>query len=147
MIPKSKIVHGSHIIVKLISKLKNMWVKDFINEINFKKCLISNTVYGRRHSKLFTNSQVSWDTLYRRTNPWFLISELVSEQSPNTGLFLKDKTSATTLRDFFQFSPPSLVVCNAIKVRIMWLKQNYREYNLAILSFSQSRVIIISRLC
>ena len=26
--------------------------------------LISNTACGRRHSKLFTNCHVSWDTLY-----------------------------------------------------------------------------------
>ena len=25
---------------------------------------MSNTVYGGRHSKLFTNCHVSWDTLY-----------------------------------------------------------------------------------
>ena len=34
------------------------------NYINGKTILISNTAYGRRHSKLFTNCHVSWDTLY-----------------------------------------------------------------------------------
>ena len=42
---------------------KNMSLT-FFKEINCKKSLISNTVYGRRHSKLFTNCHVSWDTLY-----------------------------------------------------------------------------------
>ena len=41
--------------------------KRFYNEINCKKCLISNTVYGRRHSKLFTNCYVSWK------HPYFLL--------------------------------------------------------------------------
>ena len=35
-----------------------------LNEINCKQPLISNAVYGRWHSKLFTNCHVSWDTLY-----------------------------------------------------------------------------------
>jgi len=30
----------------------------FFNEIKCKKSLISNTIYGRRHLKLFTNCQV-----------------------------------------------------------------------------------------
>ena len=38
---------------KLIIKIKNILVKDEINELNCKKCLISNTVYGRRHLKQF----------------------------------------------------------------------------------------------
>ena len=32
--------------------------------MNCKKSIVSNTVYGRRHSKLFTNCHVSCDTLY-----------------------------------------------------------------------------------
>ena len=44
---------------------KCIYVKDFLNKINNKKSSISNTVYGGRHSKLFTNFHVSWDTLYK----------------------------------------------------------------------------------
>ena len=44
-------------------KVKYTIAKDFLNEINCKQPLISNTVYGRRHSKLFINCHVSWDTL------------------------------------------------------------------------------------
>ena len=45
-------------------KVKFIRVKDFFNEINCKKSLISNTVDEKRLSKLFTNFHVSWDTLY-----------------------------------------------------------------------------------
>ena len=37
--------------------------KKFLIQNKQKKFSISNTVYGRRHSKLFTNFHVSWDTL------------------------------------------------------------------------------------
>ena len=51
-------------ITKINCKEKNIWAKDLLSEINCKQPLISNTVYGRWHSKLFTNCHVSWDTLY-----------------------------------------------------------------------------------
>ena len=38
----------SHIIVKLISKVKYILAKDLFNKMNYKKPFISNTVYGRR---------------------------------------------------------------------------------------------------
>ena len=49
---------------KIDFKVKYIWVKDLFNEINCIHYLISNTVFGRRHSKPFINSHVSWDTLY-----------------------------------------------------------------------------------
>ena len=49
---------------KINFKVKYILAKYFLNEINCKQPLISNTVYGRRHSRLFTNCHVSWDTLY-----------------------------------------------------------------------------------
>ncbi len=60
LIPKTiiKILYRSHIIVKYTG------AKDFLNEMNCKHLLISNTLYERWHSKLFTNCHVSWDTLY-----------------------------------------------------------------------------------
>ena len=45
-------------------KVKCIYTKVFLNEINCKHHLISITVHGRRHSKLFTNFHVLWDTLY-----------------------------------------------------------------------------------
>ena len=51
---------------KIYFKVKCIQVKDFFNEINCKKPLTSNTVYERRHSKLFINCHVSWDTMYMR---------------------------------------------------------------------------------
>ena len=39
--------------------VKYIWAKYFLNEINCIKPLLSNTVYGRRHYKLFTNCHVS----------------------------------------------------------------------------------------
>ena len=59
-----EISHGRHIVVKLTNKIKYIWVKVLFNKINCKKSLISYTIYGRRHLKLFTNFHVSWDTLY-----------------------------------------------------------------------------------
>ena len=56
-----EISHGRHIVVKLTNKIKYIWVKVLFNKINCKKSLISYTVYGRRHSKLFTNCHVSWE--------------------------------------------------------------------------------------
>ena len=49
---------------KIDFTVKYIRVKYFRKEIDCKKSLISNTVCGRRHSKLFTNCHVSWDTLY-----------------------------------------------------------------------------------
>ena len=49
-----KIIYRSHIIVKLTSKSNILEQQIFLNEINCKQPLISNTLYGRRHSKLFT---------------------------------------------------------------------------------------------
>ena len=46
---------------KMDLKIKIYLSKSFFNFIN---CKTSNTVYRRRHSKLFTNCHVSWDTLY-----------------------------------------------------------------------------------
>ena len=45
-------------------KVNHIWVKEFFNEINSVNSSIYNIIYGRRHSKLFTNCHVSWDTLY-----------------------------------------------------------------------------------
>ena len=53
-------------IEKIYFKVKYIWVKDFFNELNCEKSLISKTVYERRHSKLFTNCHVSWNTLYHK---------------------------------------------------------------------------------
>ena len=36
-------------------KVKYIWVKEFVNKINWKKSIISNIIYGKRHSKPFTN--------------------------------------------------------------------------------------------
>ena len=49
---------------KIDNKVKYIWEKDVFNEMTCKKSLISNMIYGRRHSKLFKNCHVSWDTLY-----------------------------------------------------------------------------------
>ena len=49
---------------KINFKVKYILAKYFLNEINCKQPLISNTVYGRRHSRLLINCHVSWDTLY-----------------------------------------------------------------------------------
>ena len=46
------------------SKVKCIWVKDFLTKKSCKRSLIYNTVYERRHSKLFRSCHVSWDTLY-----------------------------------------------------------------------------------
>ena len=46
------------------SKVKCIWVKDFLTKKSCKKSIIYNTVYERRHSKLFRSCHVSWDTLY-----------------------------------------------------------------------------------
>ena len=48
--------------------------------------LISNTVYGRRHSLLFINCHVSWDTLYEEfrsdlDNLGFYLTNCKSEQN------------------------------------------------------------------
>ena len=48
---------------KIDFKVKYIRLKDFFDEIKCKKFLIL-IVYGRRHSKLFTNCHVSWDTLW-----------------------------------------------------------------------------------
>ena len=67
LIPKRiiKISHGSHIIEKILFQSKIYLSKHFFNELNCKISLIfDNRVYGRRHSKLFINCHVSWDTLY-----------------------------------------------------------------------------------
>ena len=42
--------------------------KRIFNEINCEKSLIYITVYGRRHSKLFTNCHISCDTMYLNYN-------------------------------------------------------------------------------
>ena len=47
---------------KIDFKVKDFQGKDFFNWINCKKPLTFHTVYGIRHSSLFTN--YSWDTLY-----------------------------------------------------------------------------------
>ena len=39
--------------------------------MNWKKSIISNIIYGRRHSKPFTNCHVSWDTLYKNNGRYF----------------------------------------------------------------------------
>ena len=49
---------------KIDFTVKYIRVKYFRKEIDCKKSLISNTVCGRKHSKLFTNCHVSWDTQY-----------------------------------------------------------------------------------
>ena len=43
--------------------VKPVWEKDVFNKMTGKKSLISNMIYGRRHSKQFNNCHVSWDTL------------------------------------------------------------------------------------
>ena len=47
---------------KIDFKVKYIQAKDLFNKMYCEKPLISNTVYGRRHLKLFTH--VPWDTLY-----------------------------------------------------------------------------------
>ena len=63
-----RIFNASNIIVKLIL------VKNFIEGKKCKKSLMSITVYGRRHSKLFTYRHVPWDILYAKFklsfHPW-----------------------------------------------------------------------------
>ena len=49
-------------------KEKYIWAKDFSNEINCIKPVLSNTVYERRHSKLFTNCH----KIFERTKYFFL---------------------------------------------------------------------------
>jgi len=56
-------LHSSHIIVNIDFKVKYIWVKDVLKELTCKKSLNHNTVFGRRHSELFTNCPVSRDTL------------------------------------------------------------------------------------
>ena len=56
-------LHSSHIIVNIDFKVKYIWVKDVLKELTCKKSLNHNTVFGRRHSELFTNCHVSRDTL------------------------------------------------------------------------------------
>ena len=56
-----------------------MRVKDFFNEMNCKKSLLFNTVYGRRHSKLFTNCHVLWDTLYHKKMSWNIKIKMVAD--------------------------------------------------------------------
>ena len=46
---------------KIDFKLKYIWEKDVFNEMPCKKSLISNIIYGRRHSKRINNSHISWD--------------------------------------------------------------------------------------
>ena len=48
---------------KFISKY-NKFEKKILKRIKLRKVFNINTVYGRRHLKLFTNCHVSWDTLY-----------------------------------------------------------------------------------
>ena len=57
-------------------KVNHIWVKEFFNEINCVNSSIYTIIYGRRHSKLFTNCHVSWDTLYYLSNTtvWSRIS-------------------------------------------------------------------------
>ena len=43
---------------KIDFKVKYFWVTDFVNEINCKKSLIFDIIYGRRHSKPFANCPV-----------------------------------------------------------------------------------------
>ena len=45
---------------KINFKVKCIRAKDFFNKIN---CILSNTVYGRRHTELFTNYHVSWENV------------------------------------------------------------------------------------
>ena len=51
------------ILKKNLFRSKIYLSKTFFNEFNSEKSLKFNTVYGRRHSKLFTNCHVSRDTL------------------------------------------------------------------------------------
>jgi len=66
LIPKTitKYYNGNHIIVNF-----------YFSKNICKKPLIFNSVCGRRHSKLFTNCHVSWDTLYIKS----------TTQSPSEG--------------------------------------------------------------
>ena len=41
---------------KMDFKVKYIWEKDVFNEMTCKKSLISNIIYGRRHSKVFNNT-------------------------------------------------------------------------------------------
>ena len=54
-----RILYESHVIVKLIFKVKYIESKELVNEINCKKHLTPNTVYGRRHSYKIINGHVS----------------------------------------------------------------------------------------
>ena len=61
LIPKRKI---ENIVWESSYSKIDFKVKDFLNKINYKKSLISHTVYVRRHLTLFTNCHFLWDTLY-----------------------------------------------------------------------------------
>jgi len=41
---------------KIDFKVRYIWEKDVCNEMTCKKSLISNIIYGRRHSKVFNNT-------------------------------------------------------------------------------------------
>ena len=62
-----KIFNGSHFIAYLDFKVKYIFVKSVLTLNKLQTSLTSNTVYGRRHSKLFTNCHVSWDSKYLAT--------------------------------------------------------------------------------
>ena len=65
---------------KINLKVKYIWAKDFLNEINCMKPLLSNTSNGRRHSKLFTNCHVAWNTQYIKSiGVYFIFVFIVSE--------------------------------------------------------------------
>ena len=48
---------------KIDHRLRYIGVKDFSTELHCKKSLKSYPVFGKRHSKLFINCHISWDTL------------------------------------------------------------------------------------
>ena len=81
---------------KINFKVKFIWAKYFLNEINCKQPLISNTVYGRRHSKQFTNCHVLWDTLYIY---WFDFSAESCSTQEKTGII---KEINVTYRGYIQ---------------------------------------------
>ena len=93
-------------------KVKYIWAKYFLNEINCKQPLISNTVYGRRHSKQFTNCHVLWDTLYIY---WFDFSAGSCSTQEKTGII---KEINLTYREYIQ---PTLYRENTSNL-------TYREY-------------------
>ena len=70
-------------IIAINLKVKYIWAKDFLNELN---CIKPNKVYERRHSKLFTNCHVSWivgqpvstsNTLKNNVNVVFLFNSFI----------------------------------------------------------------------